>query len=170
VPRVPFETLPGDARLWVFPSSAELGGEQAGRLLADVDRFLDDWRAHGDPLTVGRDWREGRFLFVAVDQRSVPPSGCSIDALARVLKGLEPGLGTTLTDHVPVFYRTADGEVVTVSRTEFQRLAANGDVTLETPVFDTTLTRLAALREGRFEVAAGDAWHRRAFFRDAVAR
>lgn len=169
MPRIPFDQLPDDARLWVFPASAPLDGPAEETFLARVDAFLHDWRAHGHPLTVGRDWREGRFLFVGVDERSEPPSGCSIDALLGVLKGLEGELGVGLTDHARVPYRTPAGGVVSVTRADFARGVQEGEITPATPVFDTTLTRLDALRRGRFEVPASDAWHRRAFFRDTGA-
>jgi hypothetical protein len=166
---VPLETLPDDARLWVFPATEPVCGEAAERLLARVDEFLGDWRAHGDPLTVGRAWRDDRFLVVAVDERTAPPSGCSIDALVRVLKELEGELGIALTDHVDVLHRAPDGAIRRDDRPTFARRARAGEVDLDTPVFDTTLTRLSALRQGRFEVPVRDAWHRRAFFRSAVS-
>lgn len=169
MPCIPFESLPDDARLWVFPVSTPLEPSEQAGLLAAVDAFLGDWKAHGHPLTVGRSWVAGRFLAVAVDQRSEPPSGCSIDALLRVLKEEEEALGIRLTDHGPVWYRDAGGDIRAVQRSEFGALAASGAVTPETPVFDTTITRVERLRGGRFEVPASEAWHGRAFFRDVLA-
>jgi hypothetical protein len=129
-----------------------------------VDDFLEDWAAHGSPLDAARDWRHGRFLLVGVDERAAPPSGCSIDAMVRVLKGLEERLGVRLVDHSPVWYREG-GEVRRVSRPEFLARARRGEVGLDTVVFDATLTRVGELRAGRWEVPAGEAWHARAFFR-----
>jgi hypothetical protein len=156
--------MPDDARLWVFPASEPVTGEDAARLLERVDAFLADWKAHGTPLDASRDWRHDRFLLVAVDERTAPPSGCSIDALVRVLKGIEEEGGPTLTDHGAVLYRAPDGEIVRSNRLAFARLAAAGELGPDTPVFDTTLTRVGALREGRLEVPAAEAWHGRAFF------
>lgn len=168
MPRIPFEALPDDARLWVFPTSAPLTPYDTARLTDTVDGFLADWKAHGHPLTVARTWVDGRFLLVGVDQRSEPPSGCSIDAFLRVLKQAEQVLGIRLTDHGPVWYRDAAGDIRAVPRSEFGALAAAGTVAPETRVFDTTITRVDQLRGGRFEVPASDAWHGRAFFRDAL--
>ena len=47
-----------------------------------------------------------------------------------------------------------------VSRTEFSDLAALGEVSANTPVFDLTLTRLGDARAGSLETAAGRAWQR----------
>ena len=67
MPRVAFETLPDDARLWVFCAGRQLTGAEQTRLLAEVDAFLDQWGAHSQPLAGGRDLRYDRFLFVAVN-------------------------------------------------------------------------------------------------------
>lgn len=167
MPRIDFHALPDDARLWVFAADRPLADGVRSELLSRVDAFLDEWNAHGHPLTAGRDWRLDRFLLVAADEASAPPSGCSIDALHRILKAFEAERGAGLTDHVDVLYRGADGAVLRASRPEFARLAREGSVDLDTPVFDTTLTRKGDLAEG-FEVPAGRAWHRRAFWRGAT--
>ena len=84
--------------------------------------------------------------------------------MVRHLKGVEPSVGTSLVDHAPVWFRDADGEIRCVTRPQFKQLAREGEVDLGTPVFDTTITELDALRGGRFEVLARDAWHGAAYF------
>ena len=164
MPRIEFAALPDHGRLWVFPAARELAGHEERRLLAEVDAFLEGWAAHGDPLTAGYAWTEDRFLLVAVDRRSVPPSGCSIDALMRALKELEARTGKRLVDHGPVYVRDETGEVIRMSRKEFRDAAARGAVTLDSRVFDTTLTSLGAYRAGRMEVPARASWHGGALF------
>lgn len=166
MPRTDFDSLPGDARIWIFVADAPLGEARASDLLARVDRFLEGWNAHGQPLTGARHLFDDRFLVVGVDQRTAPPSGCSIDALHRSLLTFEEQHGVTLTDHGQVLYRDAEGLVRRASRPDFARMAREGEVGLETMVFDATVTRKADFEE-RFEVPAGAAWHRRAFWRGA---
>src|SRR5690606_4730456 len=89
MPRIPFAALPDDARLWVFGTGRELSEGERAELLDAVDRFLDQWRAHGAALTCAREWVDDRFLLVGVDPASEPPSGCSIDAMVNLLKELE---------------------------------------------------------------------------------
>ena len=67
MPIVPFSQLPDSARIWVFGSDQPLMGAPADTLLASVDQFLSEWRAHGVPLRSARDWRDDRFLAVGVD-------------------------------------------------------------------------------------------------------
>ena len=167
MPRVMFEALPDQARAWVFAADRALTAPEADRVLESVDRFLDGWKAHGSPLTSGRDFRYGRFLIVAVDERSAPPSGCSIDALVHSLEELEGELGLSLLDNNPVWYRRGE-ELRRVDRATFRALARAGEVSPDTVVFDNTLTRLEQLRNGGWERAARDSWHGRAFFATTV--
>ena len=93
MPIVPFSALPDSARLWVFASDQPIVGAVAESVLASVDRFLADWRAHGMPLRSARDWRDDRFLAVGVDVTAENASGCSIDGLFRTLQQLERSIG-----------------------------------------------------------------------------
>ena len=163
MPQIPFSELPPASRLWVFPAERPLSPQEEKELLTRADGFLVDWAAHGVPLTCARDWRYGRFLLVGVDVASEPPSGCSIDAMTRVLKEVGDDLGLSFVDQGPVLYREGE-EIRLASREEFKKKVDAGEVGLETRVFDNSITRLAQLEDGAWEKPAGASWHRRAFF------
>ena len=158
MPLVPFASLPDDARLWVFAAAAPLDDGAEHRLLDAVDRFLDGWAAHGHPLRAAREWRDGRFLAVGVDQSTAGASGCSIDGLYRALRALEPQLGTTLLGGGRVFWRDAQGAVRGAERGDFADLAAREPGGDATPVFDTTVATAGDWRT-RFERPLRDSWH-----------
>ena len=158
MPKTTFDALPDHGRLWVFPASRSLEPAERDALLAEVDDFLEGWAAHGAPLHAARELREGRFLLVGVDVDAAQPSGCSIDALVNRLRGLGERLGVGLIEHGPVWYR-AQGEIASVTRAGFKERVAAGDVTPDTPVVDTTLTRVAQLRGGELERPARESWH-----------
>jgi hypothetical protein len=159
MPIVSFSQLPDDARVWVFAASDPLPPANAGRLLDEVDAFLEQWQAHGEPLTCARDRRDDRFVVIGVDQSTAGASGCSIDGLFRALQRLQSSLGTTLVGGGRVFYRDNGGTVRCVDRREFSRRAAAGAVGPGTAVFDLSVTTAGAYREG-FERPARDSWHR----------
>ena len=163
MPRIDFAQLPADSRVWIFSADRVLSNDQQTQLLASVDGFLAQWGAHDMPLTAGREIRYDRFLFIAVDQQRVGPSGCSVDALVKQMKTLQQELGVELVDHAPVLFRRGD-EIARVAREEFLALVADGEVSLDTTVFDNTLTRLGDVRDGRWETNAARTWHGRAFF------
>lgn len=155
--------FPDSARVWVFGAERELTGAEARVLFDAVDRFLDGWAAHGVPLRAARAWCYERFLVVAVDIESAPPSGCSVDALVTVLRNLERRLDVRFLGNEAVWYRGSGGDIRRASRRQFRALAGRGDVVRDSIVFDNSITVLAELRAGRWEGPARDRWHA-AFF------
>jgi hypothetical protein len=162
MPLTDFASLPSEARLWVFAADRPLSGDERVQLLTAVDAFLAQWKAHGHPLTVAREWKYDRFLLVAVDEASAGATGCSIDAMVRTLGDLERALQVQLLDHGPVLFRQGDG-IERLSRPAFAALAKSGQISPETVVFNNTVTRIAELREGLWETPARASWHARAF-------
>jgi hypothetical protein len=164
MPSIPFDQLPSDARLWIFPAARRLSNEESQSVLAEADAFISQWMAHGVPLTAGRELRHDQFVLVGVDERAAGVSGCSVDALVRRMQQLEGVLGVELVNNAPVLYREGD-TIECVARERFAELAASGTVSPNTLVFDNTLTRVGDLQAGRWEVRAADSWHGRVFFR-----
>jgi hypothetical protein len=157
MPLVPFDSLPDASRVWVFGSDRVLDAETEHRMLVQVDEYLHQWKAHGEPLTVGRQWRDSRFLVVGVDQSTAGASGCSIDGLFRVLQNVQREVGANLVGGGRVFYRDQTGTVQSASRSEIEELTKQGAITRDSVVFDTTLTDLGAWRS-HFERPAKECW------------
>ena len=154
---VPFESLPPETRIWIFGSDRALDGAMARRLLEATDEFLAEWRAHGEPLRCAREWIVDHFLIIGVDPTTTNASGCSIDGLFRTFRALESELSTRLVAGGRVFYRDTRGVPQLATRQEFERLAEQGVVGAETPVFDTSLTTAEEFRRG-FERPAAETW------------
>ena len=152
--------FPDDARIWIFGAERDLDAAERERLLERVDGFLAGWAAHGVPLRATRSWMHDRFLVVCADVRSTNPSGCSIDALVRVLARAEGELGAGFLGNEAVWFREGDGRIARSSRVGFRDRARSGEIDLETIVFDNSITALGELRAGRWEGPARDRWHR----------
>ena len=157
MPSVPFQTLPGDARVWVFASDRALTGRDAAALLEQVDGFLSQWKAHGAPLRCARDWRDDHFLAIGVDPTVEQASGCSIDGLFRGLRTLEGALDTRLRGGGRVFFRDRTGTPRGVERRDVPALAARGEIDGNSRVFDTSVTSAREWRD-RFETKASESW------------
>ena len=157
MPVVPFETLPDSSRVWVFGADKSIPEDGVTQLLDEVDHYLADWKAHGAPLTVAREWRDGRFLVVGVDQGTEGATGCSIDGLFRLLQDVEKKVGANLVGGGRVFYRDDHAAVQAVPRAAVEGLVNSGAITKDTVVFDTALTDLGTWR-ACFERRAKDSW------------
>jgi hypothetical protein len=154
---VPFSDLPDTARIWIFGSDKPLTGAVVDTLLAEVDGYLDQWKAHGFPLRAARDWRDNRFLIIGIDPTVEQASGCSIDGLFRSLQQMQKSIGAQLVGGGRVFYRDGSGTTHSVAREEFSMLASSGKIGPETPVFDTSLTQLDAWKS-KFEQPLAESW------------
>src|SRR5437868_11412625 len=120
---VPFSDLPPSARIWIFGSDKPLSGAVADTMLAEVDAYLDQWKAHGFPLRAAREWRDNRFLIIGIDPTAEQASGCSIDGLFRALQQLQTTIGAQMVGGGRVFYRDPAGATQAVARDEFATLA-----------------------------------------------
>lgn len=158
MPQIAFDALPESARLWVFGAAAPVTGAAAGALLDAVDHHLAQWAAHGAPLICARDWRDERFLAIAVDEAATGASGCSIDGMFRVLKEMERQIGTSMVDGGTVFWRDEHQHVRSADRHDFKQLVRDEVASDSTHVFDTTIDTVGAWRT-RFERPMGETWH-----------
>ena len=157
MPLVPFTDLPSHARIWVFGADRPVTGAAADTLLAEVDQYLGQWKAHGSPLKAAREWKENRFLVIGIDPTEEQASGCSIDGLFRQLQQVQRTIGAQLVGGGRVFYRDKNGQTQSVSREEFNGLATTGSVGPSTPVFDTSVTKLDDWQK-RFEKPLRESW------------
>jgi len=153
--------LDGDAKAWVFGASRPFGGDGVA-IRATMERFIDEWTAHGADLPAGFDLVDDRFLVVAADE-GAQPGGCAVDRLFDLMRDFERQLGLSMIDSGLVFFRDSSGSVRSASRAEFRELAAAGEVSRDTIVFDTSIDRLADYREGRWSRPAAESWHGAAF-------
>jgi hypothetical protein len=160
MPRVDISQLPDDSRIWIFGVSPALDARQSSRLFSVVDRFLDDWSAHGQPIVSGRELLHGSFLVIGVDRRS-ETSGCSIDRMFGLLRQLEKELNVAILDPNRIFCRDGSGIVTAISRRDFGERGR-----ADTVVFDILAERIGKIRGGDWEKPARESWHR-ALLREA---
>ncbi len=147
-----------EGRCWIFGSSIPLNEEDA-RLRGLLGEFFAGWASHGEQVT-GR-WQivERRFLIIVPEPDGTALSGCSMDSMQQAVRRIEEAMGTRLLDSSRIFFRDPEGTVQMVNRAEFKALALAGNIDEETPVFDTTLSRLGDFAEGRFEKPLKESWH-----------
>jgi len=148
-------------RIWIYQSDRSLTDTESKHILAKLEGFTSQWRAHGKSLAAKAEIRYHRFMIIMVDDRVAPPTGCSIDKSVHLLKEIEQELGITLFDRMQIAYRDYEG-IRVVAREEFEKLLAHGDVTDETIVFNNLITSYPEL-ETHWEVPMKDSWHARVF-------
>ena len=98
-----FHNLPDSSRIWMYASEKELTPEHQNYILSYINNHLKDWNAHKLPLTSSSIILENHFIVVAVDESNTLASGCSIDALQRIIQDLEKDLSLSLMNRLNVY-------------------------------------------------------------------
>ena len=143
----------------IYAASRPLEATEAAELLAELNTFLADWASHGSPVTGAATLLDNRFVIVAHKPYEI--AGCSRDSLLFFMNQAGEKRGIQWLGGARVFYKTDEGKVLDVDRPEFRRLAAEGVVTPDTVVFDTTVRETSGILDGKFALPARDSWHAR---------
>lgn len=158
-----FPSIPDEARLWIYAADRPLDTDEQQALERSIDSFIDDWTTHGRSVQGAAAVVEDLFLLLAATVEDGDISGCGIDASTRAIEEAAQQIGFTWLPSLQILYRDPEGVVRSCTRRTFKELAKRGEVTAQTPVFNTNLTTVGELRAGRFERPAGQSWHARAF-------
>jgi hypothetical protein len=158
---IPFDQMKDTSRLWVYQCNRFLAADETEWLANSLTSFLDNWKAHGQPLLCSFLIKENRFVIVAVDEDSYGASGCSIDASVHELQVLQEKLGVDFfTRDTVVFKMESSLEAVKLS--EIKEKVAEGELQPDSPVFNTLVASKADLQRN-WVVPAGNTWLKRYF-------
>ena len=159
---IDFDRLRDSSRLWIFGIVRPLNAEEIQLIGKSMNTFVESWISHKVDVQAGWTLKYDRFILIGADESVTGVSGCSIDGMVGSLRDLERQVGSVIADSNPyVFYRGSEGQILTLTRPDFKKLAERGGVTEETVVFDTTIQSVHEFRSGTWEIPAKDSWHKR---------
>lgn len=156
---VPFDTLPNDARIWIYPAHRSFSEAEQAEVQDALTQFLSQWTAHSQDLEAGFELRYNRFIVIGVNQYSAQASGCSIDASVRFIQELEKQFDLVLLDKMNVTFRQG-AFLAYKPLNEFIKMAKAKSVSKETIVFNNLVDTVEDYKQF-WEVPAGDSWHNR---------
>lgn len=161
---VPFEEMPGSARIWIYQADRALSEQEKAFINSHTDSFLQDWAAHGAGLNASYTILYDQFLVIAVDEAMVKASGCSIDKQVRFIQELEKELLVSFMDRTKVAFLPNDeapaGSVVTTTLNDIKNKVAEGKIHAKTLTFNNLVQTKGELEEG-WIVATEDSWLKR---------
>jgi hypothetical protein len=158
---VPFETLPEDARIWIYQSNRKFSDDEIAKIEELLKTFLDTWAAHGTPLEASYQLKYNRFIILAINQQTQPATGCSIDASVQFIQDLEKQFEVDLLDKMNVTFKLGD-HIAHKPLVEFKKMAKEKAVSANTIVFNNLVNTVGEWQE-YWEVPAGESWHSRFF-------
>jgi len=162
-PALTIDTLPDGCRVWIFAANRAFETDEREGLDALMNSVIGKWAIKQPGMRGCHAFAEDRFLVVGAEEHRTMLDGCSVDAMMRFVLRLEAETGMKLVDRMVIHFRDAAGDVQSASRGAFAALAKAGEIDGETHVFDTTVCRIEAWREGAFEVPMKTTWHAQAF-------
>ncbi|PKP25785.1 MAG: ABC transporter ATPase [Bacteroidetes bacterium HGW-Bacteroidetes-2] len=158
---IPFENLPDDSRIWIYPSNRKLNDAEVAEIETKLQEFLAQWTAHGADLEAGFEIKYNRFIIIGLNQENASASGCSIDASVHFIQQLEKEYETDFLDKMNVTFYT--GQFLTHKPlTEFKTMAKAKSISKNTIVFNNLINTKAEYIES-WEVPAEESWHSRFF-------
>lgn len=153
--------FPDHSRVWIYQASRELSSEEVILTEATLQKFVDSWAAHGQPLKAAGQVCYNRFIVLMVNEDQEAPSGCSIDNSVSVIKELGKVLAIDFFDRWNIAYRQKD-LLVSCTREEFEEGIRSGKITSETIVFNN-LVNTKKEWETNWEIPLKQSWHARIF-------
>ena len=144
---IPFNTLPLNARLWIYQADRPLRADEEDLLSKELGRFCDQWEAHGQPLRTSFTIEHHHFVILAVDENYNDASGCSIDGSVRILKSLHEKSGINFIDRSKVAF-LVDNEIKTFALPELKILFSSGRLTATTHTFNNLVATKSDFDKG----------------------
>lgn len=157
--KVDFDTLPDEARIWIYQSDRPFIETELDEIRTALDEFLEYWTAHGAALKAGYELRYDRFIVIGLDQAQTGASGCSIDESVKFIQSLEERFGVTLMDRMNVSFKQGE-YIVYKPLTDFKKMAKQKAVSPNTVVFNNLVANKAEYLDF-WEVPATESWHAR---------
>jgi hypothetical protein len=158
---VPFDTLPDDARIWIYPSNRKFSEQEEQEIQDKCQHFIENWSAHGTGLQASFTLAYNRFVIFAVDQDIQASTGCSIDASVHFIQQLEKDYQIDLLDKMNVTFKNGP-HLAHKSLIDFKKMAKEKAVSGSTIVFNNLVNTVGEWREF-WEVPAEESWHSRFF-------
>lgn len=163
---VPFEEMPGHARIWIYQADRPLSHAEEEYALQLCQTFMSRWAAHGKDLKSSVNIYHHQFLVIAVDESHNQASGCSIDASVALVRELEQKFSTSrqslsFFDRTKVAFVYQD-QVFLESLSRLKERIAEGNIQPETLTFNNLVGSKEQF-EKEWVVPAKSSWLARYF-------
>ena len=124
-----------DYRVIIYPASRSFSPKESKMITEKLYDFLATWAAHGKPLSSSFKIEKNQFIIVCVDEEIEAASGCSIDALGKVMREIDAEYQLGLFDRMKASF-VENSEVKTLKLQDFKRDLRDGKISQNIEVFD----------------------------------
>ncbi len=143
---VPFDTLPENARVWVYPISRTLTDHEAAQVEAMLEEFVQKWLSHQREVHGSGLVLENRFIILSADESMTDVSGCSIDSSVRFIREVEQTFGVSCFDRSRLYFQDASGAIVSLDFREIREAWDKGMINEQTYLFNLQAAHVEDIR------------------------
>jgi hypothetical protein len=109
-----FSQLSSDSRVWVYQSNKAFSESEKIYLTESFKEFVSSWAAHGSKLVADATIIGDYFVVLAVDEKTVMASGCSIDSSVKFIKSVGQQLNIDFFNRLKLVVKK-DSEIKMIS-------------------------------------------------------
>ena len=81
--------MPNSSRVWIYQSDREITKIEESNIEKDLEKFCNEWNAHGISLNSSFKIYHKYFIVLAVNEALNKASGCSIDSSLKKINEIE---------------------------------------------------------------------------------
>lgn len=160
-----FEKMSSHSRIWIYQTDRELSEKESNVVAYTLKNSLNDWAAHGAPLTGSFSIEYKRFVIIALDPSFNDASGCSIDSSTKWLKELGLQLNIDFFDRSQTYF---DGlEIKSFSIFQAKKAVESGLILQDSIVFNNNIPLLSSLMTS-WKIPASKTYLNKYFISEAV--
>jgi len=135
-----YQNLSPDSKVWIYQSSRLFTDKETGELCVILEKFADEWAAHGKNLSAYATVQYKRFIVLMVDESAAGASGCSIDKSVHFMQEVEKHYGIELFNRLNLAYLTGKGDdTALVHKSKISELIENQTISESTTVFNNLI-------------------------------
>ena len=152
------DTLPEDARIWVYPSSRKFYAQELETLEEKLKNFVSGWKEEDENFTASFQILHNRFIVFYADETTQLVNK-DVDALVAFVLQLQQEYDIELLDRMNVCFK--QGEFIQYKDVKaFRKLLKSKSVNDKTIVFNNLIQTKEEL-ENFWEVPITDSWYNR---------
>lgn len=156
---VEFDTIPDDAKFWIYPSSRKFYPNEIDAVEEKVKYFVENWKTTDPNFTASYQFLYNRFIILTADDAENPLTNADIDASVAFILELQQEYNVTLLDRMNVCFK--QGEFVQYKDLkDFKKLLKNKALTSKTIIFDNLINTKYDF-EKFWEIPIEDSWYNR---------
>jgi hypothetical protein len=153
---IPFDTMPANARVWIYAANKVLNPQEELSIQQAGEQFVTEWTAHQQQLKAAFTILHRVFLVVAVDEHYNDVSGCGIDKSVHFMQEIDKKYNLNLFNRLQI-EALVNNELVLTNKQQLAVMWQKNQVNEHTLVFNKSVQTKEQLTNS-FQQTLSQSW------------